>query len=73
MKSAAICQHVVLGDDGAFHVEHPDDDPGLIVCRECGEISRPLKNIDTFASVCKQLRPKTADRLKRIAATTGTL
>jgi len=37
----------------SFQIEYPDKDPGLIVYREFNEISRPFKNIDVFAPVCK--------------------
>jgi hypothetical protein len=40
MQCDVVCENVVLGDAGAFHVEQPDHDPCLIVYR-VDEISRP--------------------------------
>lgn len=47
-----VCSHVVAGEATAFNVEHPDEHPGLIVCKACSEIPRPLKNVETFAPIC---------------------
>ena len=48
-----VCSHVVASDATAFQVEHPDEHPGLIVCRACSQLPRPLRNVDTFAPVCE--------------------
>jgi hypothetical protein len=47
-----VCSHVISGEAPSFHVEHPDEHPGLIICKTCNQIARPLENIRDFAPVC---------------------
>jgi len=47
-----VCEHVITGRSSPFHSEEPDDDPGLILCSACNEISRPLENVEGFSPVC---------------------
>jgi hypothetical protein len=47
-----VCDHIVGGEALVFYLETPDDQPGLIVCKACNQIERPLKNIKGFCPIC---------------------
>ena len=52
VRCYVMCSHIASSEAIVFHVEHPDEHPGLIVCKACDQIERPLKNIADFAAVC---------------------
>lgn len=47
-----VCEHVVSGEGVPFHVEGPDDDPGLILCNVCNSLPRPITKVDKLAPIC---------------------
>lgn len=47
-----VCSRIVAGEAPAFYIEPPDEHPGLIVCKACNQIPRPLKDVRAFAPVC---------------------
>jgi hypothetical protein len=47
-----VCDHIVGGEAAVFHLESPDDQPGLIVCTTCNQIEKPLKSIAGFSPIC---------------------
>jgi hypothetical protein len=47
-----VCEHVISGAAAPFHMEDPDEHPGLILCAACNEFPRPLKNVERLSPVC---------------------
>jgi hypothetical protein len=47
-----VCEHIITGTAAVSLIDHPDADPGLILCSQCQRIPRPIKDINGSAPVC---------------------